>query len=501
MSENCILKMRNIKKSFSGNTVLDNVDLDLQKGHVHAIVGGNGAGKSTLMKIMTGVYTKDSGVISVDGQAVSFNNYGDANNAGIRMIFQELSVIPTLTVAENIFLNHEDKKGIFLDKKSMNKKAQELLRRFELDVSVDDKIQNLSVGVCQLIEIVKALSQQVKILVMDEPTASLSDNEVGHLFDIVRNLKKEGVSIVYISHRMNEILNIADEITILRDGKHIITDEAKKFTIMDIINHMLGDSARRSFEYHERPMMKNPGNMIDVRNLCVDNLVKDVSFKIDAGEIAGIAGLMGSGRTEILEALFGIRKIQNGTISMCGKPVAIHNTKDAINAGIALVPEDRRREGLVLQHTLKSNMLLALFARVLNRKFPILIDDNEINKITEQSIKDLNVKTSGINATISNLSGGNQQKIVIAKWLKNDPRLLLLDEPTAGIDIGAKGEIIKIVEDYASKGNSVIVVSSEIPELMAMCDRILVMVDGKLHGELKRTETLSEEVIQHAIQG
>jgi ribose transport system ATP-binding protein len=493
-----VLQMRNIVKSFYGNTVLDNVPFDLKTGRVHAIVGGNGAGKSTLMKILTGVYTKDSGEIIVDGKKCDFSNYNDANNAGIRMIFQELSVVSTLTVTENIFLNHEYKKGMLLDDKRMKEEAHALLRRFDLDVPVDEKICNLSVGLCQLIEIVKALSRKAKVLVMDEPTASLTANEVDRLFDIVRSLKASGVSIVYISHRMNEILSIADEITVLRDGRHIITEDAKNLTINGIINYMLGETARHSFEYHEHAKRENPPVMLEVENLWVDNLVKDVSFSVHEGEIVGIAGLMGSGRTEILEALFGIRKIQKGSVKIQGHLTTIKNTRDAIDAGIALVPEDRRREGLVLPHTVKINMLVTLFKRVAGR---ILIDEAKIKNLTRISIQELNIKTQGIDSQISSLSGGNQQKVVIAKWLKNDPKLLLLDEPTAGIDIGAKGEIIKIIEDYAQKGNSVIVVSSEIPELMAMCDKIIVMVDGRLTRVLTRNDILSEEVIQHAIQG
>jgi ribose transport system ATP-binding protein len=413
------------------------------------------------------------------------------------MIFQELSVVPTLTVTENIFLNHEYKKGMFIDNKKMKAEAKALLRRFDIDIPVDEKICNLSVGVCQLIEIVKALSQKAKVLVMDEPTASLTDNEVARLFDIVRNLKAEGVSIVYISHRMNEILNIADEITVLRDGRHIITEDADNLDINAIINHMLGEQAKHSFEYHERDRQPDAGVMLEVDGLYVDNLVKDVSFTVKKGEILGLAGLMGSGRTEILEALFGVRPIQKGSVKIQGRKVSIKNTRDAINAGLALVPEDRRREGLVLPHTVKVNMLIALFKHAKKNMF---IDEAKIKALTTESIGELNIKTRSLDSVISNLSGGNQQKVVIAKWLKNNPKVMLLDEPTAGIDIGAKGEIIKIVEDYAQKGNSVIVVSSEIPELMAMCDKIMVMVDGRLTRILTRDEIKNEEVIQHAIQ-
>ena len=497
MSET-VLQMRNITKSFFGVNVLDKVNFELQKGHVHAIVGGNGAGKSTLMKILTGIYKRDSGEVLIDGKDVDFSGYSGANALGIRMIFQELSVVPTLTVTENIFLNHEEKKGFFINDKKMRKDAEAILSRLGIEIPVTQKIANLSIGFCQLVEIAKALSEQVKILVMDEPTASLSDVEVERLFQIVRTLKSEGVSIVYISHRMSEILAIADEVTVLRDGKHIITEDAKNLTIKDVINYMLGDTERAAFDYHERVANHKAEKMLEVNGLFVDNLVNDVSFYVNEGEILGFAGLMGSGRTEILEALFGIRKIGKGQISIQGTAVDIKNTHDAINAGIALVPEDRRREGLILTHSLKDNLQLALFDKV---KGNFLLSDAKLKELAEESIADLDIKTNSIDTIISNLSGGNQQKVVIAKWLKNVPKLLLLDEPTAGIDIGAKGEIIKIVESYANKGNSVIVVSSEISELIAMCDRIVILVGGRKTGELTRNEIKSEGVIQHAIQG
>ena len=493
-----VLQMKGIEKSFYGNKVLDDVAFHLKPGHVHALVGGNGAGKSTLMKILTGVYEKDAGTVLMDGQEVHFQDYSDANEAGIRMIFQELSIIPTLTVVENIYLNHEEKRGLFTDNKQMEKEAKALLDRFGIDIPIHEKVSNLSVGFCQLVEIAKALSREVKVLVMDEPTASLSDGEVKLLFDLVRNLQSKGISIVYISHRMNEILEIADDVTILRDGKMVVTKEAKELDIAGMISYMLGDVESRAFEYHERPKIDNPRPMLEVENLCVDHLVDHVSFQINEGEIVGLAGLMGSGRTEILEALFGIRKIQSGTVKIQAEPVAIKNVQDAIQAGIALIPEDRRREGLVLMHTVKDNMQLALFNRT---KKGLLLDNKKIVDITQQSVQELNIKTSSIDSPINRLSGGNQQKVVIAKWLKNNPKILLLDEPTAGIDIGAKGEITQIIEDYAIAGNSVLVVSSEIPELMAMCDRIMILFDGRIVGELAQAEIENEEVIQHAIQG
>lgn len=493
-----VLQMTGISKSFYGVKVLDNVDFMLERGHVHAMVGGNGAGKSTLMKILTGVYTKDAGEMLIDGKREAFGSYSGANRAGVRMIFQELSVVPSLTVTENIYLNHEIKKGFFNDDTCMKQNAEKLLSRLGIDVSVDSKVADLSVGFCQLIEIAKALSEKVKILVMDEPTASLSDGEVKRLFEIVKTLKGEGVSIVYISHRMNEILAIADEVSVLRDGKHVVTEKSAKLTIPAMVNYMLGDVARHSFEYHTKNPLPNAQTLIDIQNLSVDNLVNDVSFSVQQGEIVGLAGLMGSGRTEIVEALFGMRNIQKGVVKMMGQDVIIKKPGDAISAGIALVPEDRRREGLVLSHTVKDNVLLALFKKVMHGPF---IDDHKINSIVRDSIVKLNVKTKSADVTINTLSGGNQQKIVIAKWLKNNPKLLLLDEPTAGIDIGAKGEIISIIDEYAAEGNGVIVVSSEISELVAMCDKIIVLVDGKKQGELSRSGNINEEVIQNAIQG
>jgi ribose transport system ATP-binding protein len=380
----------------------------------------------------------------------------------------------------------------------MESSAKELLDRFQIHIPIHEKVSALSVGYCQLVEIAKALSQDASILVMDEPTASLSDSEVTLLFGIINNLKKEGVSIVYISHRMNEILEIADEVTVLRDGKLIITEDASKLTIGAIIDHMLGSEKKRSFEYRARVNAIGDKPLIEIDGLCVDDLVQDVSFDVKEGEIVGLAGLMGSGRTEILEALFGIRQIQAGTVRMNSADVKIKDVAHAVKSEIMLVPEDRRREGLILSHTLKDNMQIALFGLT---KKGVFIDEAKITEITKKSVQDFNIKTSGINNPINLLSGGNQQKVVIAKWLNNDPKLLLLDEPTAGIDIGAKGEIIEIIEDYAAKGNGVIIVSSEISELVAMCDRIIVLFGGKKIRELARDEIVNEEVIQHAIQG
>lgn len=492
-----ILEMKNINKSFSSVKVLDDVHFVLKEGTVHALVGGNGAGKSTLMKILTGVYIKDSGTVKVYDEEVDFHTYGQASNNGIRMIFQELSIISTMTVAENIYLNQEKKKGILIDEKKMVEEADLLLNKFGIDIDPNETMSNLSVGYCQLVEIAKALSKKAKVLVMDEPTASLSESEVKVLFEIVRNLKQEGVSIVYISHRMNEILAIADEVTILRDGKNIATKRAVDLNIESIIDYMMGEKAEKAFEWQERNYKGSKDIMLDVKSLEVNNWVKNISFTLRQGEVVGFAGLMGSGRTEILLSLFGLTKHKGGEIILKGKKEHIRCVQDAIDAGFALVPEDRRRQGLVLDHTVKQNVVLPFLKKL---KRGLFVSEKESDKIVEQSVIDLNIKTDGILKQSKLLSGGNQQKVVLAKWLKNDPEILLLDEPTAGIDVGAKGEVINIIREFANSGKSVIIVSSEIAELMAVCDRLIILKKGKITGEVNREEIKSEEVIQHAIQ-
>lgn len=493
-----VLELEGICKSFNGVKVLDNVDLNIKKGQVHALIGGNGAGKSTLMKILTGVYSCDKGIIKLEGEEIKIHNPNDAKNNGIRMIFQELSLVSTLTVAENIFLTNEPiKMRCVINKKDMEDKAAKLLEGLGINVNVDAVINTLGVGYCQLVEIAKALSTDARILVMDEPTASLSESETVVLFDIIKMLKGKGVSIIYISHRMNEIFQIADEITVLRDGKRIITTESKNLNMEKVIEHMIGSNVEKTFEWKERNYKGDDSYILEVEGLDVNSKIKDISFKLRKGEVLGIAGLMGSGRTEILEVLFGIRNKIKGNIIVDGKKVNIKDVKDAINEGIVLVPEDRRRQGLVLMHTLKENIALPNLKR-LARLF--VIDDKKSKNMSNESIKELAIKTDGMNKQIKLLSGGNQQKVVIAKWLKTGPKVLLLDEPTAGVDVGAKGEIIDIIRNFANTGKGVVLVSSELAELLAVCDRIIVLDKGNVTGELTRKDIKSEEVLQHAIQ-
>lgn len=492
------LEMRGIYKYFNKVKVLDGVNFCVKPGEVHAIIGGNGAGKSTLMKILTGVYSCDAGDIEIYGKKVKINNPNDSKSNGVTMIFQELSLVPTLTVAENIFLNEEPKKMNFVvDHKSMVDKAKKLLKEFEIDINPDILIEDLGVGYCQLIEIAKALSRDTKILIMDEPTASLSESETKILFDLVRKLKEKGVSIIYISHRMNEIFQIADSITVLRDGRHIITTECKNTNLEEIIEHMVGKTVEKTFEWVERDYKSDNTNILEVKGLTINSMIKDISFQLKKGEILGIAGLMGSGRTEILESIFGILKFKKGQIFVNGKEIHIKCVQDAIRAGIVLVPEDRRRQGLTLIHSVKENIILPLLGNM--RKF-ISIDNAKANDTVTRCIEQFNIKTDSMNKEIRLLSGGNQQKAVIAKWLANSPHVLLLDEPTAGVDVGAKAEIIDIIRQFANKDKGVIIVSSELAELLAVCDRIIVLHDGRITGELNRKDISSEEVLQHAIQ-
>lgn len=493
-----ILELQGIKKAFSGVTVLENVDFRLKKGSIHALVGGNGAGKSTLMKILTGVYFSDSGTCKLDGKLITIKNYNDAKKNGISLIFQELSLIPTLSVSENIFLNKEPKIGKLIDYKKMNKKASEILTELGIEIDVRTKVQELGVGFCQLIEIAKALSNNTSILVMDEPTASLSDKETEVLFNIIAGLKKKKISIVYISHRMNEIFKIADEISVLYGGKMAVNKPVWDYTLESLIEYMLGGKKNeQAMEWKNRENPVGKTNLLEVKSLNLANLVKDVSFEVKEGEVVGLAGLMGSGRTEVLETIFGLRKRQAGEILLSGKPVHFRSVKEAVKGGIALVPEDRRREGLVLSHTLRENMILTNFKSVQKSGF---VSTGKMNDISSEAVKNLGIKTDSIKSKLSNLSGGNQQKVVIAKWLNTNPKLLMMDEPTAGVDINAKSEIIEIIRQFVKLGNSVLFVSSELSEMMAICDRIVVLHDGRKTGEILQSDLKSEEVLQRAIQ-
>lgn len=489
--------MRGIEKSFAV-PVLKGVDFSLLQGEVHALVGGNGAGKSTLMKVMTGVYSKDAGEIYINGEPVQINNIHDAGEHGIAMIFQELSLIQTMTVAENIFLGEEVTRNGFRDTAYMKQRTKGVLDSLGINVDPDTVVSTLSVGMSQMVEIAKAVSKNAKILVLDEPTASLSDSETEHLFKLIADLKKKGVSMVYISHRMNEILRICDSITILRDGVVAHTDSIKNIDLDKIIFHMLGSGRGNQFKWVEREYDRTADDLLTVEHMEVNNTVKDISFSLKPGEILGFAGLMGSGRTEILEALFGRRPIRSGTVKVKGKAVDIKSIRDSIQEGFALIPEDRRKQGLVLIHSVKENAILPKVTDLCTGK--IWVDERRADEMVEDNVRRLNVITDGIHKRVNLLSGGNQQKIVVAKWLNRLPEIIMLDEPTAGVDIGAKSEIIELIRDVADEGKGVLFVSSELTELMAVCDRIIVLFDGRITRSLMRRDIKAEEELQHAIQ-
>lgn len=492
-----VASLEKICKSFSGVYALKNVNFDLRKGEVHALVGGNGAGKSTLMKILNGVYEKDSGAIRIDGQEVRYRNVTDAWKYGVRMIFQELSLSPTLSVMDNIFLTREIKRGPLLNKKAMRQKTLEALQSLSIDAKPDDIIADLPVGTCQLIEIAKALSTDARILILDEPTASLTDRETKTLFERIRMLKQQGISFIYISHRMKEILEISDRVSVLRDGELVNTADCSEYSLDALIADITAGK-RGNMEYSGNGAAADAEELFRVENLSVSRKIKNVSFSVKKGEVVGIAGLMGSGRTETVETIFGIRSAKKETrMYMHGKPIKIASVQHAVKNGIAMIPEDRRRQGLILSHSLEQNVCLTNLSKI---KAGILTNNRKGSKFADGCVEKFGIKVSNIHKEISHLSGGNQQKAVIAKWLETNPELLIMDEPTAGVDIGAKGEIIDIVRGYAAKGNGVLFISSEMQEMMAACDRILVYSNGRLTQELMRSSIDNEEVLEHAIQ-
>ena len=497
MQQNPIISLKNVHKSFGGVSVLNGVDFDLQKGSVHALVGQNGAGKSTMMKILTGVYTCDSGAIYIDGSKVKMNSYSDAVSHGISLIFQELSLIPTLTVAENIFLNREILEGPFLDKKSMERKAHELLQSLDIDVDVHSRVEDLDVGVCQMIEIAKALSVNAKVLILDEPTASLSEKETAHLFTLINSLKQRGVSMIYISHRMAEIFKICDTITVLRNGSIVTTKPTRDYSLTGLIEDMIGRKTAALTTADEELASKCTGRpLMTVEHLNCGSRLKDVSFELREGEVLGLAGLMGSGRTEVVESLFGLNKDASGQVTINGQPYEIKGVRHAIDSGLALIPEDRRREGLVLMHSVEENLIVPIFDKL---KRGLLLENKKVADIAERSISDMAIKTHSRKTPAFNLSGGNQQKIVVGKWLNSAPSVLLLDEPTAGVDVGSKREIIDKVRDFVGENRAAIFISSDILELISACDRFIVFYDEKVTATYDRSE-ITEEVLQYAIQ-
>lgn len=492
-----VVELRDIVKGFNGNPVLHGVDFDLRQGEVHALMGGNGAGKSTLMKILQGVYTADSGEIVVNGRPAVIRSPQDAKNAGIGMVFQEFSLVKTFTVAQNIFLANEPRSGGLLNDREAERRAHALFTDMGVDINPRAKMSGLSTGYWQLTEIAKALSQNARVLIMDEPTAALTVSETQSLFELIRTLQARGISIVYISHRMEEIFQIANRITVLRDGQRVLTAATADLTMGQLVEQIVGRKMEQAFAWQERTVDRSGTPLLHVQNLRAGPRVQDITLDVHPGEIVGLAGLMGSGRTELVRALFGIDRIEGGTVSVRGRPINIRKPQDALDAGICLVPEDRRAQGLVLSHDVKDNTLLPLLGDLQQNG---LINDRKGNTLVRGYVDSLKIKTDSINKVIRLLSGGNQQKVVIAKWLASNPDILLMDEPTAGVDIGAKTEILDLIRRLADEGKAVIVISSEFTELLAVADRVLVLRNGVVKQQLMRQEIPNEEALEQLVQ-
>ena len=495
MESGCVIQVRNLSKSFPGVKALENVRLDIRPGSVHALMGENGAGKSTLMKTLIGLYQPDDGEILFNGSRIRLRNPHEALRAGISMIHQELLPIPDLTVAENICLGQEPTRGFlgWLDRRAMNRRAEELLGRLGVALPPSRRMRDLSVSEMQTVEIAKALAHNAEVIIMDEPTSAISDREVDALFEVISDLKRRGVAIVYISHKMDEIFRIADTITVLRDGHYVATHDAGELDRERLIALMVGRELGAEF----LKSSAQPGEAaLEVRGLTRAGKFRDVGFQVRRGEILGIAGLMGAGRTELVSAIFGLAPAEAGEICIGGRPVRIACPRDAINHGIGMVTEDRKRYGLVPMMSVKQNVTLTNLRRYSSGGW---INRRMENSVADEQISVFSVKTRDRNQTVGSLSGGTQQKIVVAKALLAEPAVLILDEPTRGIDIGAKSEIYAIIAKLAAEGKAVIMVSSELPEVLALSHRILVMCEGVVTAELDPRRTTQEEILHYGM--
>ncbi len=492
-----ILSLSNITKEFPGVLALNDVSFDIKRGEVHALLGENGAGKSTLMKILSGVYMPNGGKIIYEGKEVSFSNPKDAQNLGITIIHQEFSLIPYLNATENIFLGRElTKKNKLVDKQLMKEEAKKLLKRLNVELNLDIPVALLSVADQQFIEIAKAISVNAKVLILDEPTATLTPKEVDNLFTLIKNLKQAGVTMIYISHHLEEIFQIADQMTCLRDGEWVATEPVENLTKEDIIKMMVGRDVSNTYPARKTDIQDV---ILKVKKLKRDEIVKDVSFELKKGEILGIAGLVGSGRTETVRALIGADKTDANEVFLMGEKVKLKNPHHALRHGIGLIPENRKTQGLVLGMSVKQNISLAGLRKLLKMKR--FIDKKKEKDAADKQVKDLKIKTPGIEQVVRNLSGGNQQKVVLGKWLNTDCKVLIFDEPTRGIDVGAKAEIYELMRQLTENGISIIMISSELPEILGMSDRIMVMHKGKIAAELLGEEAIPEKIMYYATGG
>lgn len=488
-----ILTMKGIDKSFPGVHALKEVDFDLRKGEVHALMGENGAGKSTLMKVLTGIYGKDSGTITFEGKEVNFATPREAQDAGIAIVHQELNMMNHLTVAQNIFIGREKMNGKLINDKKMNEEANKLFARLNIDIDPSETMGNLTVGRQQMCEIAKAISRDAKVIIFDEPSAALTESEIEELFKIIRDLREKNMGIIYISHRMDEIKVITDRVTVMRDGEYVGTLITEDCTKDDIINMMVGrviyeDPKEKSNVPADAPVV------LSVRNLNAGKMVQDISFDLHKGEILGFSGLMGAGRTETARAIFGADKKESGEIFVNGQKVDIKSPQDAVKAGIGYLSEDRKRYGIIVEKTIAENTTMSCLEDYTKGLF---IDKQKEKQVAQEYVDKLKTKTPSVETKVVSLSGGNQQKVVIAKWLAKNCDILIFDEPTRGIDVGAKSEIYQLMNELVAQGKSIIMISSEMTEVLRMSDRIVVMCEGKKTGELA-IEEASQEKIMHA---
>lgn len=486
-----LVEMKNITKTFPGVKALDNAQLTLYKGEVLGLLGENGAGKSTLMNVLGGVYIPDSGSISIDGKEAKITNVVDAQNLGVAFIHQEIALVPYLSVAENIFLGRERMSAGMVDKRKMYEESKQWLDMVGLDVNPATMLCKLSIGRQQMVEIAKACSLNMKLLIMDEPTSSLSENEVESLFEMIRKLRNRGIGIIYISHKLEEVFTITDRVCVMRDGGYvgtIITAESDRNTLVSM---MVG---RALDNYYTRTFNKLGEVVFEVKNINSGIRVKDCSFKVRKGEIVGFYGLVGAGRSELVKAAMGLYPRDSGNVYVKGEDVTKLSTMKIQERGVALVPENRKLEGLILKNTISFNMTISVLNKFLKR---FHVNTKKEKEIVNNGISSLAIKTPSSEQKAGNLSGGNQQKIVLAKWLASDPDILILDEPTRGVDVGAKAEIYRIMNELAARGMAIVMISSEMPEIVNMCDRLIIMSDGRISGELDRSEFEQQRILNY----
>lgn len=489
------IEMKDIYKSFGKNDVLKGVDFTLNDGEIHALVGENGAGKSTLMNILSGVLSKDKGEILIDGKEVDISDTNVAKKYGISFIHQELSDWPELTVMDNIFMNNEIKNGILLDKAKMRKKCIELLERFDLDINPKTKVSELSVGQRQMMEIAKANLNKVNVLILDEPTSALTNNEIDKLFKLIKRLRDKNVSMIYISHRMEEIFSLTNKITVMRDGKSVSVMDTNKTDEREVVSYMVG---RDIGDFYPEMDAEISDVKIELKNFNREGFFKDINIKAKKGEVLGISGLMGAGRTEIMRSVFGLDPKDSGEVFVDGKKIEIKNPADAIKNKIGFVTENRQEEGLILDESIRENISLLNFDKFSKNSF---IDKAKEKNLSDNLVDSFKVKTQSSESKISDLSGGNQQKVVFAKWYAIGPEILILDEPTKGVDVGAKREIYDLIKELTKKAVSIILISSDLPELISLSNRIYVIHEGKIQGELLKKDASQEKIMTLATGG